>query len=346
MNKIKKQLCLVMLIIVSILSCSKKTHVDDEVMNENYHYWENKDAVISPVALENLMKENTNLIIIGTINPKKMSVPFSIESKPIKDSYIVWRNDYSGYNENEAVSKHVGGVIKDKEEMESLLSKAGVETNSTIVVYSSSSMHDAGRLYWQLKLLGLENVKILDGGLNAWSGPTDKAIFLDEEDIKTDVKFNEYDRNMLATIDDVILALEDTNNYIVIDTRTYEEYDGKETSSSKGAYGVGAIKNTIHIPWNEVLNENNTLKSREEIEKIYSQCKGKKIVAFCQSGVRSAYTYYVLKEVLGIDNVRNYDGSWIEWSYVASDVSKDVNEELKEKVLSHTARWVDNNGII
>lgn len=101
----------------------------------------------------------------------------------------------------------------------------------------------------------------------------------------------------------------------------------------------------MHIEWkNAVDDETKLLKPIEELEAIYGEAvEGKKVITFCQSGVRSAHTQFVLESVLGVEEVYNYDGSWIEWSYINSSASaEDIDAELKDKVAANTELFTDN----
>jgi len=302
-------------------------------------------GIISAAQLKGAIDSgDKNLIIIGVINPTAALVPFSASSKPIEGSYLVWRNDYSGGGTQEAISPEVTGVRKSKEDMEGLLSRAGVTTDSRIVVYSADAMHDAGRFAWQLRLLGLENVSYLDGGVNAWIDagyPTGKAVRLAEQPVRSTFKVPNYaPQKFDMNINQVRDALLNPGEWVVIDTRSKEEYDGRRTGSSSGAFGTGRLKGVVHINWADAVDSSTQLlKPKAELEKLYGNViKGKKVITYCQSGVRSAHTWLVLTEVLGAKEVYNYDGSWIEWSYAASEASGSGYADI----LKLTEEWSDN----
>ena len=177
------------------------------------------------------------------------------------------------------------------------------------------------RLYWLIKLLGHEDVRYLDGDLNAWTGaglPTGNANPAVEA---TEYKAPGSTEDNLATFEMVVNATVDPE-WVIIDTRGLGEHDGSQTVS--GAFGPGAIPSSQFLEWTNALNEDTTLKSAEEIKAIYGDLvKGKKVISYCQSGVRSAHTTLVLKEVLGAEAVFNYDGSWIEWSHAYYEAEKE-----------------------
>ncbi len=297
-----------------------------------------------------LIDSDEDVVVFGVLSAVNAFLPLTDESSPIDGSYRVWRSDYSGGGTTEAISPNVTGFRLGLDTMNDLMSKAGVTEDSTIIVYSTNNMHDSTRFGWQMELMGLEPL-YLDGGLDAWKAAgydTGDQVTLADEDVKSDFASTEWNTEELAAdINDVVAALENPSEWVVIDTRSQGEYDGEETGSSAGAYGTGALKGAVHIEWKEALNEDKTLKSVEELEALYGDViEGKKVITFCQSGVRSSHTQMVLREMLGVEEVYNYDGSWIEWSYAASTEGTDVDADLKAKVLSLTEKWTDNEGTI
>ncbi|MDD7908848.1 rhodanese-like domain-containing protein [Pseudovibrio exalbescens] len=262
----------------------------------------NPAAFTTPLQLAKMMKEDDKLIVIGALNPAKGDTPIS-------GSFTFWRGDYSAQKS----AYDYGGMRNTAEEMEDLLSRIGASPDSPIVVYAANKHHDAARLYWQLGLLGHENVKYLDGGLNAWLGAELPVGNANPTVEATDYVAPNKNETKLATIEMVRNAITD-DDWVIIDTRGTDEFDG--TSVKSGAYGPGAIPGAVHINWTKAVNEDSTLKTAAELKALYGDLiKGKKVISYCQSGVRSAHTTMVLEEVLGATDVYNYDGSWIEWSH-------------------------------
>jgi thiosulfate/3-mercaptopyruvate sulfurtransferase len=228
--------------------------------------------------------------------------------------------------------------------METLLSRAGVTQDSRIVVYAADAMHDAARFVWQLRMLGLENVSYLDGGINAWIAaghPTGRGLRLADQAPVSQFRARSYDPwDFDVPMSRVREALLNPNDWVVIDSRTPEEYAGRQTGSSAGAFGTGRLKGAVHINWTEAVDSSTQLiRSRAELEAIYGDViRGKNVIIHCQSGVRSAHTWLVLTQVLGARNVYNYDGSWIEWSYAASEASG----TRFPGILELTEEWTDN----
>ena len=301
-------------------------------------------AIISVGELKTLVdKGDKNLVLFGVINPTAALVPLSAASRPIDGSWLIWRGDYSSGNTKEAIAPEVTGYRRSQAEMENLLSRASVTPDSRIVVYAADAMHDAARFVWQLKMLGLKNVQYLDGGINAWLAaghPHGRGTRLEGSPAQTEFKAPNYNPAAFDASFDLVKKAITSDEWVVLDSRSGDEYNGKQTSSSAGAYGTGRIAGATHINWtNAVDGKTNLLKPVVELQKIYGDAlKGKKVIAYCQSGVRSAHTWLVLTEVLGATDVLNYDGSWIEWSFAASSASGGKFPGM-EKLLEE---WMDN----
>lgn len=252
-----------------------------------------------------MLDAKKDVVIIGALNPIK-------PDKPIQGSFAIWRDDYSA----EIGEYPFEGMRNSTTEMEAILSQFGATPNSTIVVYAANSHHDAARLFWQIKNLGHQDVRYLDGGLNAWIGagyPTDSnAPKVTPSQYQAP---NPQESVSLATLDMVLEAQNLPNEWVIIDTRGQKEFEGSTTLS--GAFGPGTIPNSVHINWTQALNQDSTLKTAAELNTLYGDViKNKKVITYCQSGVRSAHTQMILQEALGAKEIYNYDGSWIEYSYV------------------------------
>ena len=290
-----------------------------------------------------------NLVIIGAVNPVAALVPFSAASRPIEGSYLIWRPDISRSNSDAAIDPLVSGMRLSREEMETLLSRAGVTANSRIVVFAAGDLMDIGRIIWHLEMLGLQNVHYLDGGINAWIAagqPTGSGTRLTGLPERTNFSAPNYDATGLdAPFSLVVEALQNPDEWVVIDTRSPAENAGERVGASGGAFGTGRIAGAVHINWTSAINpDTNLLRSIEELQAIYGDViRGRNVITFCQGGVRSAHTWFVLRHVLNHDRqVLNWDGSWIEWSFAASSASGG----RFPGILEMTEAWTDNNGPI
>ena len=288
--------------------------------------------------------DDIDTVVIGVINPTAALVPFSAASRSIDGSYLIWRGDYSVPTSDLAISPNVADMRRSQAEMEELLSRANATPDTKIFVYSADAMHDAGRLVWQLKILGHENVWYIDGGINAWHDdghPTGNSVRLADQPVRSNYTAPNYDPESFdVTLEQVVYAFHNPEDWIIIDTRGYAEYTGDNGLS--GGFGRGRIADSVHIEWSRVLDpDTRVLLPQEEIEDIFLDViDGRNVIVFCQSGVRSGHTWMVLTDVLGLDNVYNYEGSWIELSYAASSYSDFDGAH----VLEILEQWSDNNG--
>jgi thiosulfate/3-mercaptopyruvate sulfurtransferase len=208
----------------------------------------------------------------------------------------------------------------DKERFEQLMSEKGISNDTTVVFYGDKNNWWATYAFWVFQLFGHTNAKILNGGRKKW---------IDEgRELSTDVpKYpaTQYtakersDAEIRAFRDQVIEALKQ-GNVALVDVRSPDEFTGKKLHMpeypQEGALRGGHIPGAQNIPWASTVREDSTFKSREELEQIYGT-KGvtpdKDVIAYCRIGERSSHSWFVLKYLLGYDNVRNYDGSWTEW---------------------------------
>ncbi|WP_066175765.1 sulfurtransferase [Bacillus marinisedimentorum] len=297
----------------------KAQEVNVSAQQEKINEYSNPESFITPEQLKKLQEDaSKDVVVIGAMKSKDKAIP---------GSFVLWRDDYQGSEGHE-----YGGMASPKEKMEDMLSSFGVTKNTTIVTYAANDQHDSARLFWQLKMLGHKDVRFLDGGINVWIGEgyeTAEAAQPGDRP-KTEYKapdFNEEAFN--ADVDEVASAVENNDEFYLLDTRSESEESGSDTK--KGAYGPGKIKGSTWVEYSQATSEEGTLKSKEELEDLYGEIieSNKEVISYCQSGVRSAYTWLVLTQALGYERVQNYDGSWIEWSYNSYEQG---DEGIKSKV--------------
>ncbi|MEJ2583512.1 MAG: sulfurtransferase [Robiginitalea sp.] len=223
----------------------------------------------------------------------------------------MWRTDIE---DQEAT---VRGLMAPREAMESLLSKLGITSQDTLVIYDDRGEVDAARLWWVLQVYGFDKTRLLNGGFQNWEshqGPLSSEYsvlppqtFRFEGPGKPDLRIGR----------DSVLALLDHPGWTLIDTRTTDEYSGKRQKD--GARAAGRIPGSINIDWAEAIHYNGdmTFRTVKDLRKKYNRLPedpDQPIIAYCHSGVRSAHTSFVLTQLLGYNQVHNYDGSWLEWS--------------------------------
>ena len=233
------------------------------------------------------------------------------ENEHIVGALNLWRTDI------EDTSYPYSGIMASKTQIESLFGQLGITTDDTIIVYDDNGLCEASRLWWILQNYDFKNIKLLHGGISEWKS-NNGQVATQIPKVNTAVfKLTKHPKmQYYVSKEQVSDAL--NSNVVILDTRTSEEFSGKR--QKKGATKAGRIPNSIHIDWAETINYNGNkhLKSLKELEIIYSELNIKKndsIIVYCHSGVRSAHTTFVLTQLLGYKHVKNYDGSWTEWSY-------------------------------
>jgi thiosulfate/3-mercaptopyruvate sulfurtransferase len=207
--------------------------------------------------------------------------------------------------------------IVDKAQFEQLLSSKGVSNSDTVVLYGGNNNWFAAYAYWQFKLYGHADVKLLDGGRKKWE--------LDGRALTTDVverpattyTAQEPDLSIRAFRDEVVDAIGTKN---LVDVRSPDEFSGKILAPAhlpqEQSQRPGHVPTAVNIPWSKAANEDGTFKSDEELAKLYGEAgydDSKATIAYCRIGERSSHTWVVLHELLGHGDVKNYDGSWTEY---------------------------------
>lgn len=228
---------------------------------------------------------------------------------------------------------HIAGAIKldwrqdlqdpvrrdfvNKEQFEALLSSRGIGNDDTVVLYGGNNNWFAAYAYWYFKLYGHGDVKLLDGGRKKWELD---ARPLSKDEVKrpaTQYVAQEQDLSIRAFRDDVVKAIGVQN---LIDVRSPDEYAGRLLAPAhlpqEQAQRAGHIPTALSVPWSKAANEDGTFKSDAELAELYAAAgidDSKDTIAYCRIGERSSHTWFVLQEILGKANVKNYDGSWTEY---------------------------------
>ena len=209
--------------------------------------------------------------------------------------------------------------ILDREAVERLLGGRGIANATTVVVYGDKNNWFAAYAYWFLKLYGHEDVRILDGGRQKWIDESRELTTETPAPAAVAYAAREPDESIRVRRDEVLAGLGDPGRALV-DVRSVQEYSGELVAppgyEQEGALRAGHIPTAQSIPWAEAVRDDGTFKPVEELQRLYAE-KGvtpdKEVVAYCRIGERSAHTWFVLRELLGYPDVRNYDGSWTEW---------------------------------
>jgi thiosulfate/3-mercaptopyruvate sulfurtransferase len=212
------------------------------------------------------------------------------------------------------------GLIRDlisKEKFEALLSKSGISNDTTVILYGGNNNWFATYAFWYFKVYGHQDVRLIDGGRKRWE--LDGRPFVTEVPVAKVAKYvaKERDNAIRAYRDEVIAAIGTKN---IVDVRSPAEFSGELAAPAHLPQEGGQIKGHIptakNIPWSKAANEDGTFKSDAELKEIYTGAGvdlAKDTIAYCRIGERSAFSWFVLHELLGVTNVKNYDGSWTEY---------------------------------
>jgi thiosulfate/3-mercaptopyruvate sulfurtransferase len=223
-----------------------------------------------------------------------------------------------GWNWTSQLADGVRRDIASREEFSELLSNSGIGPDTTIVLYGDNNNWFAAWAYWQLKLFGHEDLRVLNGGRKYW---LDNGLPLSTDEPSyavTGYRLPEPDFSLRAFRDDVLSRLGDTR-VALVDVRSPAEFNGEiiaPQGMSETAQRAGHIPGASSIPWAQTVREDGTFKDAEELRALY-ESKGvtpdKDVIAYCRIGERSSHSWFVLRELLGYQRVRNYDGSWTEY---------------------------------
>ena len=235
-----------------------------------------------------------------------------------------------GWDWTSQLSDGVRRDLASREDFSALLSDSGIGPDTTIVLYGDNNNWFAAFAYWQLKLFGHDDVRILNGGRKYWLD-NGLPITTDEPSpTPTRYQLPERDDALRAFRDDLLPRLGDPG-LALVDVRSPAEYNGEIIAPpglSETAQRAGRIPGAVSIPWAQTVREDGTFKSPDELRTLY-EAKGvtpdKDVVAYCRIGERSSHSWFVLHELLGYRRVRNYDGSWTEWgSLIGVPIEKPV----------------------
>lgn len=208
--------------------------------------------------------------------------------------------------------------IASQENLQQLLRKAGVSSDSTTIVYGDNNNWFAAWGAWVLDVYGVDNVKLLDGGRVKWEAEKRTLSNRASTPKAGDVTLAAANKELRAFLPDVLAAAEKRSADQLVDIRSADEYNGKVFAPQgvqELAVRAGHVPGAVNVPWGQAVAADGTFKSAEELKKIYAAVGidgSKPIITYCRIGERSSHTWFALKKILGYD-VRNYDGSWTEY---------------------------------
>jgi thiosulfate/3-mercaptopyruvate sulfurtransferase len=221
-----------------------------------------------------------------------------------------WKDDLQDAIERDLV---------DQAQFEELMGSRGIGNDTTVVLYGDKNNWFAAYAYWYLKIYGHQDVRLLDGGRQKWIDEG-RALTTDAPSVSPASYSAKPRDESIRVYRDSVLGDLGADGIALVDVRSPQEYSGELMAppgyEQEGASRTGHIPGAQSIPWAQAVRDDGTFKGADELRDLYSG-KGvtgdKEVRAYCRIGERSAHTWFVLRELLGYKNVKNYDGSWTEW---------------------------------
>ena len=262
------------------------------------------DALVTTEWLaQNLDNKNVRVIEVS-VNPgvyERAHIPGAVN--------LAWHTDL-----NDKVRRDIVG----REAFESLLSKAGVTPDSTVVLYGDTNNWFAAWGAWVFDIYGVKNVKLLDGGRKKWEAENRALNNRVPDVVASQYKVLRVNSQLRARLSDALAAAEGKGNAKLLDIRSPDEFSGKifaPVGSQELTVRAGHIPGAANVAWGQAVNEDGTFKSAADLKKLYASAGidgSKPVITYCRIGERSSHTWFALTKILGY-NVKNYDGSWTEY---------------------------------
>lgn len=224
-----------------------------------------------------------------------------------------------GWNWQTQLQDNVRRDLLGQRGVEELLSKSGISNGTTVVLYGDNNNWFAAYALWQLKYYGHKDARLMNGGRKKWE-LEGRPVTTDVPSVKAaSYKAQAPDESVRARRDQVLQVVTGKSKAYLVDVRSADEFSGKVIAPpgmSETAQRGGHIPGAASVPWSKAANDDGTFKSYDDLAKLYADQgvkPGQDAIAYCRIGERSSHTWFALKYLLGIDSVRNYDGSWTEW---------------------------------
>jgi thiosulfate/3-mercaptopyruvate sulfurtransferase len=276
-----------------------------------------KDVLVEPEWLQDHLDDDSIRVVEVDENPalyQEAHIPGAVG--------FDWRRD---------LQDQVKRDFLGPEDFGALFGSHGISNDHTIVLYGDRNNWFAAYTYWYLKYYGHDDVKLLNGPRERWISEGRPTTTDAPSHAATTFTARPGDATIRALRDEVF-AVVDGNGKKLVDVRSPQEFSGELIAmpgyEQEGAQRAGHIPGAASIPWAQAVKEDGTFKSRADLEALYGGkgvLSGDPIIAYCRIGERSAHTWFVLHELLGQGDVKNYDGSWTEWgNLVGVPIEKDV----------------------
>lgn len=261
-------------------------------------------------------------------DPKVRFVEVDVDTSAYDQGHI---SGAVGWNWQSQLQDNIRRDLIDKAALEALLGKSGISNDTTVVLYGDNNNWFAAYAFWQLKYYGHQDVRLINGGRKKWLEEK-RALTKDTPKVApATYRATNPDESIRARKEEVLAAVERKNDAKLVDVRSGDEFTGKiiaPPGMTETAQRGGHIPGAANIPWAQAANEDGTFKSADALKQLYDS-KGVtgngEVIAYCRIGERSSHTWFVLKYLLGYDDVKNYDGSWTEWgNLVGAPIEREV----------------------
>lgn len=247
-------------------------------------------------------------------DPKVVIAEVDVDTKAYDEGHVPGA---IGWNWQTQLCDTVQRDIIPKSEMEKLMRDSGISNDTTVVLYGDNNNWFAAWAFWQMKIYGHPDVRIMDGGRKKWVAEG-RELSKDKPAPKAaSYKAGAPEQALRAFLPQVQEAMK--NGVAMVDVRSLDEFTGKILSPPglpETCQRGGHIPGAKSIPWGKACNEDGTFKSHEELKALYASqgvTPDREVITYCRIGERSSHTWFVLKYLLGFEKVKNYDGSWTEW---------------------------------
>jgi thiosulfate/3-mercaptopyruvate sulfurtransferase len=225
-----------------------------------------------------------------------------------------------GFNWQTQLQDQLNRDIVSKDGFEKILGAAGIQASDTVVLYGDNNNWFAAYAFWLFKIYGHEDVRLMDGGRVKWLNEADKELTVDATPVTaTRYVAKEPRKDLRVHVGDVLAAVNAKSTNLV-DVRSRDEFTGKVLAPpglTETAQRAGHIPGAASVPWSTAVREDGSFKSLADLRKIYLEDAGvdggRDTITYCRIGERSSHTWFVLRYLVGLPNVRNYDGSWTEY---------------------------------
>ena len=286
---------------VALLACSSSEVPKKDNALDSRGYASTSRLVTTEWVSDNL--DNKNVKIIDIRKPENYA-----------EGHIPGALNLS-YKELQVETNGVKGMIPSGDQIASKLSSLGVESDDTIIIYDHIKNLWSTRFLWTLAVYGHEDTRMMDGSYGLWE-KEGKTVSTENPSVKsTKYSFTGQARPELVIGIDQVLSSIDDKSSVVLDTRSADEYAGRDVRAERG----GHIPESIHVEWVQNVDEDGKFLSADKLKSLYggaSVTEELDIYTLCQTAVRATHSWFVLEDLLGYDDVAVYDGSWTEWGNI------------------------------